>query len=293
MQLLSGRILKPLMADRFATGYTSSLQVIPASRSQSQDKDGDTKTPDTFGRILNESFRQLDLFGVSSRTSADTLQLDTPQFIEAYDLWVTKLRQDCLQRQRSALRTNEKGCLSWPTSTVSDTEGGLVSAKATKTGFRNPNKHGSKLKEAVAEVQNWPTPTGAEAQKISNQPNFGQICLSNHPAIRGKPQRSKSHKDYKGIPKDGLLDQDSLNTNGKNRELWNQSKQWSTPEAKNQTGYQVDSRGKRTPRLGKQAQGKLNPDWVEQLMGLQVGWTDLGCWATELSPNVQKEHLEP
>ena len=29
------------------------------------------------------------------------------------------------------------------------------------------------------------------------------------------------------------------------------------------------------------SQGKLNPDWVESLMGLPVGWTDLGSWATE------------
>jgi hypothetical protein len=29
------------------------------------------------------------------------------------------------------------------------------------------------------------------------------------------------------------------------------------------------------------ATGKLNPDWVEQLMGLPVGWTDLGSWAME------------
>lgn len=26
---------------------------------------------------------------------------------------------------------------------------------------------------------------------------------------------------------------------------------------------------------------QLNPDWVAQLMGLPVGWTDLGSWATE------------
>jgi len=28
-------------------------------------------------------------------------------------------------------------------------------------------------------------------------------------------------------------------------------------------------------------QGKLNPNWVEHLMGLPVGWTDLGSWETE------------
>ena len=28
-------------------------------------------------------------------------------------------------------------------------------------------------------------------------------------------------------------------------------------------------------------QEQLNPDWVEQLMGLPIGWTDLGSWGTE------------
>ena len=27
--------------------------------------------------------------------------------------------------------------------------------------------------------------------------------------------------------------------------------------------------------------GLLNPDWVETLMGLPIGWTDLGSWGTE------------
>ena len=29
------------------------------------------------------------------------------------------------------------------------------------------------------------------------------------------------------------------------------------------------------------SQEQLNPDWVEQLMGLPIGWTDLGSWGTE------------
>ena len=32
---------------------------------------------------------------------------------------------------------------------------------------------------------------------------------------------------------------------------------------------------------------KLNPNWVEQLMGLPIGWTDLGSWATESSHKPQ------
>ena len=32
---------------------------------------------------------------------------------------------------------------------------------------------------------------------------------------------------------------------------------------------------------------KLNPNWVEQLMGLPIGWTDLGSWGMELSHKQQ------
>ena len=80
------------------------------------------------------------------------------------------------------------------------------------------------------------------------------------------------------------------NTNGRNPE------RWATPEAQNQTGYQT-SNGQLFPRLGSQAKGKLNPNWVEQLMGLDVGqtqlpteWTDCDYSATELSRKQQQRH---
>jgi hypothetical protein len=38
--------------------------------------------------------------------------------------------------------------------------------------------------------------------------------------------------------------------------------------------------------------GLLNPDWVETLMGLPVGWTDCGCLGTELCPLPQNERSE-
>ncbi|MCK5616298.1 hypothetical protein KAR91_81300, partial [Candidatus Pacearchaeota archaeon] len=46
------------------------------------------------------TFVQLDLFGASSRTSADTSIWDLTKFTKAFEIWVTRLRQDCLQRQR-------------------------------------------------------------------------------------------------------------------------------------------------------------------------------------------------
>ena len=96
------------------------------------------------------------------------------------------------------------------------------------------------------------------------------------------------------------------------RVLQEQAKSWATPEAKNQVGYQVGAEGTKWPRLGNQvtqwptpasstgsggahgldvgsgarsmlpeemqrSSGKLNPRWVETLMGLPVGWTMPSC----------------
>ena len=42
--------------------------------------------------------------------------------------------------------------------------------------------------------------------------------------------------------------------------------------------------GLHAPMSGKKSlknREQLNPNWVEQLMGLRIGWTDLGSWVTE------------
>jgi len=250
MMHLSGMTSRPLMANRLREWLTLFIQDFRASRSALRESEKEQMTLDIFGRILNESLRQLDLFGSSEKTSQDTLCLDSPKFTEAYGLWVTLLRQDCLRRQNAEHRTDESDCLSWPT----------IQAAETK-------RHDPDL----------PTRMAMEC---------------------------------------GLLDQDNPNTNGKNRELfptpatvdagsyYNKSKSagatlrptlgamakynlWMTPEARNEGGYQTMN-NKKYPRLGTQAKGRLNPDWVEQLMGLPVGWTDCDCLATEPCRNKRK-----
>jgi hypothetical protein len=60
-----------------------------------------------------------------------------------------------------------------------------------------------------------------------------------------------------------------------------------------------------TPKLDQQVSGKLNPRWVETLMGLPIGWTmpsctrpvtiaptSCDCLETESSQPPQNEHLE-
>ena len=83
----------------------------------------------------------------------------------------------------------------------------------------------------------------------------------------------------------GQQDQGNASMIGKNRE------HWATPtQTDSKRGYETKearlNRGAHTgTTLNDQARGKLNPDWVEQLMGLPVGWTQL---SSETDPNTNR-----
>ena len=165
----------------------------------------------------------------------------------------------------------------WPTRRVSDTEGGIAPNVEMNNGsFSRKNQEGVrwgvKLKDATA---NWPTPTTAEAGKISNNANYGQTGLSNHPAIVGKPDRVPMKKSRAG---DG--------------QKTTKTKNWPTPVSRDRLG--MDSSGKKNPHkppelyhsiLPAQPNTKdghdcslscrrLSPLFAEMLMGLPLGWTN-------------------
>jgi hypothetical protein len=246
------------MESRFETEYTSLLPAILASHSRLQDSGKEQTTLDTFGRILRESLRQLDLFGSSAKTSADTLPLDSPKFTEAYEIWVTLLRQDYLARQSAARPTSDADCLSWQTMRVNDAIG---SAYQYSSG-----DHDKPFLMLTGQVKvSWPTPKtptgGGQGQRQT--PGGGIRKLEDALIING------------------LLAQASPSTNGKSRGLW------ATPQERDyRSGHEDrwDDKENRSRNLNDQAAqsktGKLNPDWVEQLQGLPVGWTDCDYSAT-------------
>lgn len=151
---------------------------------------------------------------------------------ENWNKKVIELRQEYSARQKSAHLTKEKGFLSWQTPQARDWKG------ASGRSYKGIN---TDLPQQV-KTKKWPTPTTAEAGKISNNPNYGQLGLSNHPNVHGyKVQREKLHKDVKG-------------------------------KTKVKTGQQTQNKNNTT---GKNQGQRLNPNWVEQLMGLPVGWTQI------------------
>ena len=210
--------------------------------------------------------------------------------------------------------------LNWPTPAARDVKG--LSGKGRQERKGHPT---DTLPNAVAV---WPTPTAAEGSKIGSQANYGQVGLSNHPAIVGHPDREKLNKSGKSqelwaTPTASAAEKPQ-GPNSKQQGLQSQAKDWATPTqdgnhnrkgASKHSGDGIATQVQNwpTPRetmsrdvdhdrgkgnLGEKVQSKgmkLNPSWVEQLMGLPVNWTQLptgwivsDCSATVLSPILVK-----
>jgi hypothetical protein len=185
--------------------------------------------------------------------------------------WATPTADDAEKRgqisadQRNGLPGIVENLPSWPTSTARDYKGVSGSGRQERKGHPTDT-----LANAIAaEPKDWPTPTAAEGTKIGSQPNYGQIGLSNHPAIQGEPTRAKGEKSRSGPPSPttGPLDPANDSTTGSGRESW------ATPEVSNGTGPWEGREG--GVNLQTQSAGKLNPSWVETLMGYPIGWTQL------------------
>ena len=214
------RILKPSQRKSFETKLTSSLADIHVRHFHKQEKDKEKTTHDTYGLTSENTWKQLDLVELCSKTSKVTYRLDSPQSLATWKKMVIDQRGEYSVRVKLAHTTREKESLSWPTATVFDATGGrypteIVNGQYKSKHSKDPDSawYGAKLADAVK--VNWPTP---------------------------------ATRDYKGGH--------SVETcKAKNRNPMTNS----LPDAVRAT---TDSKA-------------LNPDWVEKLMGVPPGWTDL------------------
>lgn len=178
MPRLFGRTSKLSQAQCSAAVSTWLSEATPVSRFRLPAEGAGPKTLATSGHISERSSRQLDLLSASSRTSADTLPLDSAPSKESWRSLVSRLSAEYSQRLKSAQRTGGNGCSSWPTPDAAHREGdkprpsriatnrkteylGVTAvmwptARADSLGTR-PNGKGGKILADVA--QQWPTAT--------------------------------------------------------------------------------------------------------------------------------------
>jgi len=140
---------------------------------------------------------------------------------------------------------------------------------------------------------NWPTiqardyrsVTGNEMSQRDNAMQNLNVAVTLHglPAP-ANPSTDGSHQESWATP-NGLTGRGASKTQG--RDLLMDVKQWATPRSRDAGDWMMNKErlaaGKPEDTLTGQAtqsnksNGKLNPRWVETLMGLPVGWTMPSC----------------
>ena len=203
--------------------------------------------------------------------------------------------------------------LNWPTPRAGNPgsrkpgTGGKILAEEAKKNWGTPasndanktphceinSKQGGLSKSVGIEEakKNWPTPT---AMSRPRSEETMEKCLkfrkskgkNTVPLYLEEEIRIQEAKIHAGPPAP-----EKSSTSGKNHGSWptpNTSDQYN-PNIPHDVGRSYlrteslpEDQRKPNPTM------KLNPNWVEQLMGLPIGWTDLGSWATESSHKPQK-----
>jgi hypothetical protein len=214
-----------------------------------------SKTHGIFGRLLQMAFDFSDPGAASLKTSKDISAWGCPTSSKTWQEWVIERRGAYSQRLNAARRTRESGCSSWPTPQVGE-------EKVCMTGSQNQRM----LSHAVIDGPLVP----ANSSTDGSRPGLWQTATVS----------TGAHKQKDGSMID-KLDQ--------------QVKSWATPSAFDgqrpiETQQEWEARNARkkeqNPNLGQLHKpltvqmtggGKLNPRWVETLMGLPVGWTMPSC----------------
>ena len=283
MQHLCSRTLRPSLTESFVDAWTSSVVASRANHSVLLESVTALKIRDTCSHTSPTESESANLELFSSKTlkeSSQPRQQTESQFSsmssESWKAWVTEQRQEYSVRLKSAHLIRESGSTSWATPNTLD-HMGQRSTEALARQFATSRKGRTapaNLREQIIPA-NWPTATTRDWKDTT----------STVPPSRANPSKQTLGQRVAHV---GLLDQAKSSTTGKSREL-----QWPTPRAnKVQPKITEENRAYLANRkkanleeeiaghCGK-AVGRLNPDWVESLMGLPTGWTDLGSWATE------------
>jgi len=251
-QHLYGRILRPSLGQSFLEKWTSCLADIPASPSVTPDCASAPMTQDTCGPTLQ---MELDLCAhesASLKMSKDTLASDSEKSLANWNKWVTKCRGEYSARLNAVRLTNENECLSWPTASTRDHKGGY---------------NGGRIRDGKISMDTLDVAVQAHST--------GGLLDPVNPNTHGNRPESWA------TPRAGCPGSRAPGTGGKVlEEQVKEPKAWATPQLQDGHNIVQDSTTHKTlpaQLTQQQINGKLNPRWVETLMGLPVGWTMPSC----------------
>jgi hypothetical protein len=269
-QHLSGRILKPSHGQSFATAWTSSLEVIPASHSQQQGSDSDETTLDTSGLGLQMELFPCDQESASLRTSKDTSALDLERSLANWKDLVTLRRGEYSLRVKSAHLTNGKESSSWPTASSRDWKD---SPGMSQTGV-NPDGTTRKRMDQL--------PRAVFGADQNAQSKHGQAAPVSHSTDGSRQESWGTPSCMDTLPARSAEALARAKMKGGCKNLREEVHQWATPQTRDHRSgdserFQNPDRSKNLNDQMLAQNAKLNPRWVEPLMGLPIGWVMPSC----------------
>ena len=284
MQPLCTRTLRPSHTESFVDKWTSYLEASRANHSAKQDLEKQLKTLGTCSPTSQKESVSADqqlcfskMYKESLVAKPGTENQFSCMSSEHWKDWVTEQRQEYSQRKKSAHLTRESEYSSWPTPTIAEVSGGMRLDQ-----IKSGKWHNIQLREKIALMEqekekNWATPQVTDVRT--------DVRMPSERSDKAKKGGCKNLREEVMQPQNWptITVDDSKNNGGPS-----QFKRISNgkPRALNLNAYiktvgHQDPENPSTNGKSQELQGKLNPNWVEHLMGLPVGWTDLGYWETE------------
>ena len=252
---LSGAISSDSLGESFTDWWTSSLAATRASHSAQPASDSEPKTHDTSGRLSQPELLSCDQVPAFLKTSTDISRWGFPTFCKTWQDWVTERRGAWRARVSAARLTRGEGSSSWPTANARDWKDSITGTHPPS----RPNMSEQTLGQAVSVVHGQAAPASSSTLG-SRQGLWPTASVPNG----GQTTSGRADKDTK-----------------KQVGLEHAVKQWSTPQAKDHKSGHRDPTIVQYKQLNVEveakATGKLNPRWVETLMGLPIGWTMPSC----------------
>jgi hypothetical protein len=181
---------------------------------------------------------------------------------ESYTRWATALRRASLQRRKLALRTSANASSFWPTAKVS-------------TGdycYSNGN-HSTPALNLSGAARRWKTPLSL------NHGETGNIAGQSQLGIQVRHWRTPSDDSKRG----GAANAQARIAQGHTLNLQDQAASWASPHGRQD---QTTPHGQTSSNVGR----KLNPLFVEWLMGWPIGSTGFDSAAMESSRRWQQRH---
>ena len=286
-QHLSGRMLRRSLGPDFTEKWTSSLAATLASHSAQPESGSARTTQDTSGLGSQTEFDFASPAFAFSRTSKDTSALGSEKSSESWKRSVTEQRGEYSARLKSARLTNASECSSWPT------------VCANEDSYRiGGDSQQSKCLSAMARrgEMGWPSPSsrdhkGAPASRCT--PEGYNARLDEAVILHGRaaPANPSTHGSHQGLSEDWrtptVAEEKNQNTSNQiylQNQVGAVQKRWPTPASSTGQGGAHGLGGGsganatlKTIGMAEMGTGKLNPRWVETIMGLPVGWTMPSC----------------